>query len=111
MASLRRGPSHSRTARQQAVAPRAEISYVMIKPDGVQRSLVGEVGPLEVLQCLLIKRKCIFCDSLKCATFLRQMRRRQRSGACGCLLPHVAASGMPQSALARVIDLAERWWH
>lgn len=26
-----------------AVAPRAEISYVMVKPDGVQRGLVGDI--------------------------------------------------------------------
>lgn len=31
------------SGRTTAVSPRAEISYIMIKPDGVQRGLVGEI--------------------------------------------------------------------
>lgn len=34
-----------RASRQRVAAVRAETSYVMIKPDGVQRALVGEVCP------------------------------------------------------------------
>lgn len=31
------------SGRTSAVSPRAEISYIMIKPDGVQRGLVGDI--------------------------------------------------------------------
>lgn len=43
LASLRWDRTCRRATRQQVAAVRAEISYVMIKPDGVQRGLVGEV--------------------------------------------------------------------
>ena len=43
IASLSRGSVSRRASRQLTAAVRAEISYVMIKPDGVQRGLVGEV--------------------------------------------------------------------
>lgn len=33
----------ARSARTTAVSVRAEVSYVMVKPDGVQRGLVGEI--------------------------------------------------------------------
>lgn len=42
-----------RAARQRVAAVRAETSYVMIKPDGVQRALVGEVGPPSSIHCAL----------------------------------------------------------
>jgi hypothetical protein len=43
IASLSRGSTSRRASRQLTAAVCAEISYVMIKPDGVQRGLVGEV--------------------------------------------------------------------
>ena len=44
-AALRCGRTAGRATRQRVAAISAEISYVMIKPDGVQRALVGEVRP------------------------------------------------------------------
>lgn len=54
LAAFRRSQPCSRASLQQGLAVRAEISYVMIKPDGVQRNLVGEVLLSVVYICNVI---------------------------------------------------------
>jgi len=73
-------------SRKNAVQARAEISYVMVKPDGVQRGLVGDIiGRFERKgECAddLLLSPCSFA----CFAFFRQRANAPPPGSLPCLL-------------------------
>lgn len=81
VAPLRSSRTAGRAGRQRVAAIRAEISYVMIKPDGVQRALVGEVSRIsdygwlswephrnKSMQYVHSKRRVVPTRDLSCTT-------------------------------------------